>query len=94
MKTFAYDVEKLLEIDECLEKLEQSEINQKILYNLKLIQESLDGIQEDILNIIKITDMSEKLPNCGFISTRLKEDAENRFKHLVKKLEGLTNHAN
>ena len=54
MKNFAYDVEKLLEIDECLEKLEQSEINQKILYNLKLIQENLDGIQEDILNIIKI----------------------------------------
>lgn len=94
MKTFAYDVEKLLEIDECFEKLEQSEINQKILYNLKLIQENLDEIQEDIFNIVKITDMSENLPNCGFISTRLKQDAENRLKHLVKKLEGFTNHAN
>ena len=54
MKNFNYDVEKLLEIDECLEKLEQSEINKKIIYNLKLIQENLDAIHEDIFNIIKI----------------------------------------
>lgn len=94
MKNFNYDVEKLLEIDECLEKLEQSEINKKIIYNLKLIQKNLDAIHEDIFNIIKITDMSENLPNCGFISTRLKEDAQNRLKHLVKKLEGFNNYAN